>query len=83
MGQGSHLPGRPQDTWPDGSWDVTVTWLGSGARTLLLSSGIFRNTTREEVQISISPDAVLPRVCPPTYFFFLSLCVCGRASFPL
>lgn len=30
MVQGTHLPGRPRDTWLEGGWAMTTTWLGSG-----------------------------------------------------
>lgn len=54
-GQRGHLPGRPQGFWPVGSW------LGSGLRALLPSSGIWRNIAREQIQIPVSPLMVAPR----------------------
>lgn len=68
MGQGGHLPGRPQGIWPVSSWDVTTTWLGSGLRCPLVA---LRGARPEPVQVSTSPRLRAPPAPPPSHLFLL------------
>lgn len=81
MGQGGHLPGRPQGIWPVGSWDVTTTWLGSGLRCPLVA---LRGARPEPVQVSASPRLRAPprtSALPPISSSVP--CAFGGASRPL
>lgn len=81
MGQGGHLPGRPQGIWPVGSWDVTTTCLGSGLRCPLVA---LRGARPEPVQVSTSPRLRAPprtSALPPISSSVP--CAFGGASRPL